>query len=64
MTKLGQNDKAKHSIQKLYEQTPMTDRYARARILSGLKKSKSELAKTQAEYDKFKEYKARTAISK
>jgi hypothetical protein len=33
-------------------------------IPRGLKKSKRELAKTQAEYDKFKKYKARTAISK
>jgi hypothetical protein len=51
-------------FEKLYEQTPATDRYVRARIISGLKKSKRDLAKTQAEYDKFKEYKARTAISK
>jgi hypothetical protein len=51
-------------FQKLYEQTPVTQRYAHARIQSGLKKSKKELAKTQTEYDKFKEYKARTAISK
>jgi hypothetical protein len=28
-----------------------------------MRKSKRELAKTQAEYDKFKEYKTRTAIS-
>jgi hypothetical protein len=51
-------------LQKLYEQTPITQRYARARIQSGLNKSKRELAKTQAEYDKFKKYKIRTAISK
>ena len=51
-------------LQKLYEQTPVTQRYAHARILSGLNKSKRELAKTQAEYDKFKKYKMRTAISK
>ena len=51
-------------FQKLYEQTPATDRYARARILSGMRQSKRELAKTQAEYEKFKKYKARTAISK
>jgi ElaB/YqjD/DUF883 family membrane-anchored ribosome-binding protein len=51
-------------LEKLYEQTPVTQRYTRARIQSGLKKLKRELAKTQAEYDKFKEYKARTAISK
>jgi hypothetical protein len=29
-----------------------------------MKKSKRDLAKTQAEYEKFKEYKSRTAISK
>ena len=34
-------------FQKLYEQTPATQRYARARILSGLKKSKRHSAKTQ-----------------
>jgi hypothetical protein len=50
-------------LQKLYEQTPVTQRYARPRIISGMRKSKRELAKTQAEYDKFKEYKTRTAIS-
>ena len=33
-------------FQKLYEQTPVTQRYAHARIQSGLKKSKKELAKT------------------
>lgn len=31
--------------QKLYEQTPATDRYTRARILSGMKWSKTEMAK-------------------
>jgi hypothetical protein len=51
-------------FQKLYEQTPATQRYARARIISGLKKSKRELAKTQAEYGMFKKYNMRTAISK
>jgi hypothetical protein len=50
-------------FQKLYEQTPVTQRFARSRIISGMKKSKRELAKTQAEYDKFKKYKATTAIS-
>jgi hypothetical protein len=29
-----------------------------------MKKSKTDLANTQAEYEKFKKYKARTAISK
>ena len=51
-------------FEKLYEQTPVTQRYARTRILSGLKKSKRELAKTVAEYDNFKKYKTRIAISK
>jgi hypothetical protein len=49
-------------FEKLYEQTPTTDRYACARIQSGLKKSRKELAKTQ--YEIFEKYKARTAISK
>jgi hypothetical protein len=34
------------------------------KILSGMKRSKIELAKTEAEYEIFKEYKTRTAISK
>ncbi len=51
-------------FQKLYEQAPVTQRYARSRILSGMKKSKRELAETQAEYETFKKYKKRTAISK
>ena len=50
-------------LQKLYEKAPATQRYARARIISGLKKSKRELAKTQAEYEMFKKYYMRTAIS-
>jgi len=49
---------------KLYEQTPVTQRHTRARILSGRKQSERELAKTRAEYNKFKKYKTRTAISK
>jgi|SRR6476661_3844213 len=44
-------------LQKLYDQIPATQRYARARILSGMKKSKRELAKTQTEYEMFKKYK-------
>jgi hypothetical protein len=51
-------------FQKLNEQTPITQRYTRARILSGLNKSNREVAKTQTEYDKFKKYKMRTTISK
>jgi hypothetical protein len=51
-------------VEKLYKQTPVTQQYARARILSGMKKSKRDLAKTMAEYEMFKKYKARSAISK
>jgi len=49
---------------KLYDKTPPSDRFARATILSGMRKSKRELAKTQAKYEIFKKYKTRTAISK
>ena len=51
-------------FRKLYDNTPTTNHFMRARILSGLKKSKRDLAKTQAEYEMFKKYKIRTAISK
>ncbi len=51
-------------FQKLYEQIPVTQLYARARIQSGMRKSKINLAKTQAEYEIFKKYKTRTAISR
>lgn len=51
-------------FQKLYDNTPASDRFMRARILCGMKKSKRELAKTQAEYAMFKKYKMRNAISK
>ena len=50
--------------QKLYEQTPAAQRYTRARLLTGIKRAQNQLAKTLAEYDKFKEYEAKTAISK
>jgi hypothetical protein len=52
---------------KLYEQTPATTKenlFIRATSLSTIKRAKRDLAKTQAEYGKFLEYKARTAISK
>jgi hypothetical protein len=51
-------------FQKLYEQTPATDRFTRARSLNGIKRAQREWAKTQAEYEMFKKYKVRTAISK
>jgi hypothetical protein len=48
----------------LYEKTPVADRFIRARILSGMRKSKRDFTRTQGEYEMFKKYKARTAISK
>jgi hypothetical protein len=48
----------------MYEQTPATNRYIRHRIESEMKEAKRDLAKAQAEYEMFKEYKTRTAISK
>jgi hypothetical protein len=51
-------------FQKLYDKTPVTDQFARVKILNGMKQAKRELAKTQAEYEIFKKYKTRTAISK
>ena len=51
-------------FQKLYENTPTSDRFARARILSGMRKSKRDLKKTEAEYEMFKKYKTRSTISK
>jgi hypothetical protein len=46
-------------FQKQYEQTPASDRFMRAKIISGLRQSKRDLAKTLAGYDKFKKYKAK-----
>ena len=51
-------------FQNLYDKTPAANRSARAKILNGMKQSKTELAKTQADYEIFKKYKTRTAISK
>jgi hypothetical protein len=50
--------------QKLYEKTPATNRFIRARSLSTMKRAQRDLAKTQAEYEMFKKYKMRTTISK
>jgi hypothetical protein len=51
-------------LQKLYDSTPPTNRFIRASCLKGLKSVQKDLAKIQAEYNAFKKYKARTAISK
>jgi hypothetical protein len=51
-------------FQKLYDETAATDHSIRAKILSGMKQSKQDLSEIQAEYEMFKKYKTRTAISK
>jgi hypothetical protein len=50
--------------QKLYDETPVTNKIMRARCLSNMRRAQRELAETQAEYDKFKKYKMRTVISR
>jgi hypothetical protein len=51
-------------FQKLYEKTPASDRLTRVKILDGIEQSKRDLAKIHTEYETFKKYKMRTAISK
>jgi hypothetical protein len=51
-------------FEKLYDKTPMTDRLTRDEILDGITQSKRDLAKIHAEYEIFKRYKMRSAISK
>ena len=51
-------------FQKLYQKTPVSDRLTRNEILDGIEQSKRDLAKIHAEYEMFKKYKMRTAISK
>ena len=53
-------------MKKLYEQTPVANHSIHARIPNGTKLTqfKRELVKNQAEYDMFKEYKVRIAISR
>jgi hypothetical protein len=51
-------------FQKLYEKAPVTDHLFRAKVIKEIERSKRSLSKIQVEYEIFKKYKARTAISK
>ena len=51
-------------FRKLYDKTPVTDHWFRAKILKQIERSKRTLSKTQIEYEMFRKYKTRTAISK
>ena len=53
-----------NEFQKLYDETPSTDYLVRAEILDGIKQSKIDLSKIQVDYEMFKQFKTRTAISK
>jgi hypothetical protein len=51
--------------QKVYDNTPVTNRLTRATCLSTIKRAERDLSKALAQYEEeFKRYKARTAISK
>jgi hypothetical protein len=49
---------------KLYGRSPLTDHLFRAKVLKQIERSKRTLSKIQTEYEIFKKYKMRTAISK
>ena len=51
-------------LEKHYDQTPVTNRYTRSRILSTMKRAQRDLEKIQADYEQFKRYKERTRISR
>jgi hypothetical protein len=51
-------------FQKLHERSPVTDHLFRAKVLKQIERSKRTLSKIQTEYEIFKKYKMRTAISK
>jgi hypothetical protein len=51
-------------FQKLHERPPVTDQLFRAKVLKQIERSKRTLSKIQVEYEIFKKYKMRTAISK
>ena len=51
-------------FQKLYERSPTIEHLFRAKVLKETERSKRILSKVQSEYEIFKKYKMRTAISK
>jgi hypothetical protein len=51
-------------FQKLYERSPATDHFFRSKIIKQIERSKRTLSEIQTEYEMFKKYKTRTAISK
>jgi transposase len=50
--------------QKLLELTPLSDQHTCDNLITALREARMELKKTMAEYNEFKKFKAKTAISK
>ena len=50
--------------QQLYNKTPVTSRLTRATCLSTMKRAERDLEKVLSQYEEFKRYKQKTAISK
>ena len=48
----------------MYDRSPVTDHSFRAKVLKQIPHTERILSKVQAEYEMFKKYKMRTAISK
>jgi hypothetical protein len=50
-------------FEKLHDKSPVTDQSFRAKVPREIKRSKKTLSEIQTEYEMFKKYKTRTAIS-
>ena len=50
-------------FEKLHDKSPVTNQSFRAKVLREIKRSKKTLSEIQTEYEMFKKYKTRTAIS-
>jgi transposase len=50
--------------QKLLELTPLSDQHTCDNLITALREARMELKKTMTEYNEFKKFKAKTAISK
>ncbi len=51
-------------FEKLYDKSPVTEQSFRAKVLREIERSKKTLSEIQTEYEMFKKYKTRTAISR
>jgi hypothetical protein len=51
-------------FEKLHNKSPVTDHLFRAKVLGEIERSKKTLSEIHTEYEMFKKYKKRTAVSK